>query len=198
MDKEQKLLKLNEYAYQLFRDDVTGHDYFHMKRVAQMAKFISKEEQGDQFISEAAGWVHDVGDKKLFDDPDEATNKMLAFLNDIGLTAEMIHQIILAVADVSFSKGNLTPSTLEGKIVQDADRLDALGAIGIARTFAYGGAHNQLIYHPENQDGTSIQHFYDKLLLLKESMNTDTGKRLAEKRHLLMIHFLDEFHDEWD
>src|SRR5699024_6521805 len=150
-----------------------------MRRVAKMAKFISSEEHGDTFICEAAGWLHDIGDKKLFDTPDEAVKEMNTFLKDIQISDYEIQQIQVAMKDVSFSKGNKTPSTLEGKIVQDADRLDALGAVGIARTFAYGGAHNQLIHHPDKQDGTSIQHFYDKLLLLKDKMNTRTGKRLA-------------------
>src|SRR5699024_4276198 len=169
-----------------------------MKRVAKMAKFISLEEHGDSFISEAAGWLHDVGDKKLFDKPEKALKEMDAFLKDIQFDDKDIVGIKIAMLDVSFSEGGKTPTTLEGKIVQDADRLDALGAIGIARTFAYGGAHNQLIHHPDKQDKTSIQHFYDKLLLLKDKMNTSTGKSLAMKRHIIMMEFLDHFYEEWE
>lgn len=198
MHKEQQLLKVKNYVYHLFHKDGTGHDYYHMKRVAGMAKSISLEENGDPFICEAAGWMHDIGDKKLFSNPDEAVNNMTTFLNNIHINKKEINHIKAAIKDVSFSKGNQTPDTLEGKIVQDADRLDALGAIGIARTFAYGGSQNELIYHPERKEGTSIQHFYDKLLLLKDSMNTNTGKKLAKKRHRFMMNFLDHFYTEWD
>jgi len=198
VEKTQQLAKIHDYVYVLFHDDSTGHDYYHMKRVAKMAKFISSEERGDTFISEAAGWLHDIGDKKLFNTPVEAIKEMNTFLRDIQISDHEIHQIQVAMKDVSFSKGDKTPTTLEGKIVQDADRLDALGAIGIARTFAYGGARNQLIHHPDKQDKTSIQHFYDKLLLLKDKMNTSTGKSLAMKRHIIMMEFLDHFYEEWE
>lgn len=198
MDKIQQLVKIEDYVYNLFHDDTTGHNYYHMKRVAKMAKFISLEEHGDSFISEAAGWLHDVGDKKLFDKPEKALKEMDAFLKDIQIDDKEIVGIKIAMSDVSFSEGDKTPITLEGKIVQDADRLDALGAIGIARTFAYGGAHNQLIYHLEKHNGTSIQHFYEKLLLLSEKMNTNTGRNLARRRHNFMIEFLDKFDEEWE
>src|SRR5699024_11424076 len=105
----------------------------------------------------AAGWLHDIGDKKLFNTPVEAIKEMNTFLRDIQISDHEIHQIQVAMKDVSFSKGDKTPTTLEGKIVQDADRLDALGAIGIARTFAYGGARNQLIHHTDTQTKTSIK-----------------------------------------
>jgi len=196
--KKQQLAKIHDYVYRLFHDDTTGHDYYHMRRVAKMAKFISSEEHGDTFICEAAGWLHDIGDKKLFDTPDEAVKEMNTFLKDIQISNHEIHQIQVAMKDVSFSKGAKTPTTLEGEIVQDADRLDALGAIGIARTFAFGGARNQLIHHPDKHPNTSIQHFYDKLLLLKDKMNTSTGKSLAMKRHTIMMEFLDHFYEEWE
>ncbi|SDJ68363.1 HD domain-containing protein [Sediminibacillus albus] len=197
MDKKTSLSKIEDYVMQLFQNEGTGHDYYHMKRVALMARGFAREENADTFVAEAAGWLHDIGDKKLFNDPFSAKEGMKVFLQQIGLDDEQISTIERAVADVSFSKGHKKPSTLEGQIVQDADRLDALGAVGIARTFAYGGANGQLI-HSENTANTSIQHFYDKLLLLKDLMITAAAKKEAGIRHQFMKTYLAQFFKEWD
>lgn len=197
MSSEQQRLNIRRYIANKFTNDVTGHDFFHMERVANMAKLLAISEKADTFICEMAGWVHDIGDHKLFDDPPQEMKKLNDFFHAIDLTDEQIKAINKAIQDVSFSGGHKSPETLEGKIVQDADRLDAIGAIGIARTFAYGGANHQLIDHPSQKEGTSIQHFYDKLLLLKDKMNTDGARKIADKRHRILTHFLEQFHDEW-
>ncbi|WP_067725540.1 HD domain-containing protein [Oceanobacillus damuensis] len=194
--KEKQLSSIREYAMQLFGDDATGHDYFHMERVARMAKQIAEAEKANPFICEAAGWLHDVGDQKLFSDPNKAIENMRLFLTSILLTDKEIVLIERIIKAVSFSKGEV-PDQLEGKIVQDSDRLDAIGAIGIARTFAYGGANNQLIHHPEHT-ATSIQHFFDKLLKLKQLMNTNTAKEIAEERHQFTEIYLKQFFREWN
>lgn len=196
MNHEQKMAAIRDYVYELFHDDVTGHDYYHMERVARVAIRIAKDEGANEFICEAAAWVHDVGDNKLFADPNIAWEDLSVFFSAIDITEKQIIQITDVVKTVSFSKGVKIPGTLEAKIVQDADRIDAIGAIGIARTFAYGGANNQLIHH-DNKQNTSIAHFYDKLLKLKDLMHTDTAKELAGERHLFMEKFLDQFSLEW-
>ncbi|WP_087971490.1 HD domain-containing protein [Oceanobacillus rekensis] len=194
--KDKQLAKIRDFIFQLFHTDVTGHDFFHMERVANMAKQIALKENADPFICEVAAWLHDVGDKKLFSEPDKSIEEMHHFLESIFITNSQINTIDMIIHSVSFSKGRI-PETLEGKIVQDSDRLDAIGAIGIARTFAYGGADQQMIYHPDNKS-TSIQHFHDKLLRLKDLMHTETAKNIAFERHQFMENFLKQFRKEWN
>lgn len=196
MNNEDTLIAIRKYVHNIFSDDTTGHDFFHMKRVAKTAREIAEHEKADVFICEAAAWIHDIGDKKLFADSEIEMERLDAFLDSIGCTSQRIDLIKSAAKDVSFSKGNV-PGTLEGKIVQDADWLDALGAIGIARTFAYGGSRSQLIWHDNNHKNTSIQHFYDKLLKLKDLMHTNTAKQIADDRHDFMTQFLKQFFKEW-
>ncbi|SFA74597.1 uncharacterized protein SAMN04488072_101361 [Lentibacillus halodurans] len=197
MNQADQLNAIQDYVYTIFNDDVTGHDFFHMERVARMANNLAIREQADPFICEAAAWLHDIGDRKLFSVRNQAIHKMDTFLQSICTNKE-ISAIKTAVQDVSFNGGRI-PDTLEGKIVQDADRLDAIGAIGIARTFAYGAANGQLLWHDQegNQRNTSIQHFYDKLLLLKDLMNTAAAKKVADKRHRFMEAYLEQFFAEW-
>lgn len=188
--------KIYDYVEGVFKDDETGHDYYHMKRVAQMAKKIAVKEHANQFICEAAGLLHDIGDRKLFIDPIKEINKMHDFLNSIGLSTDDIKQINTAIENVSFSKGAI-PESLEGKIVQDADRLDAIGAIGIGRAFAYGGSKGKLIYSEQEPVDTTVQHFYDKLLKLKDMIHTDFAKDVATQRHDFMKEYLAQFLKEW-
>lgn len=195
--KKEQILFIREYVFNLFHDDVTGHDFFHMKRVAGMAKTIADKERADSFICESAAWLHDVGDQKLFTNPEQARNEMDEILTEIGIDRKTIERINEALNDVSFSKGRI-PATKEGKIVQDADRLDAIGAIGISRVFAYGGTNEQLIYHDTKPENTSIQHFYDKLLRLKSQLNTKTALEIAEERHAFMETYLNQFFIEWN
>lgn len=195
MIRDEQIIAIKQYVKQLFELDVTGHDFYHMKRVANTAKSIAESENANIFLCEAAAWLHDVGDHKLFQQPKRVMKEMNLFLKTISISDDEVEKINAIIQNISFSKGNI-PETLEGKIVQDADRLDAIGAVGIARTFAYGGANGQLIYSEVYQD-TSIQHFYDKLLRLKDKMNTERAKQLATERHQFMEQFLEQFHKEW-
>ncbi|ASK63380.1 metal-dependent phosphohydrolase [Virgibacillus phasianinus] len=196
-DVRNQLDAIRTYVHDLFQNDATGHDFYHMERVAQLAKTISMEEKADTFICEAAAWLHDVGDKKLFTNPGQAMDHLDEFLIKINIERPTIEQIYDTTKDVSFSKGSI-PTTIEGQIVQDADRLDAIGAIGIARTFAYGGATNQLIYQNGEPENTSVQHFYDKLLTIKDLMNTNYAKGLAKPRHAFLESYLKQFFREWE
>ncbi|WP_237648620.1 MULTISPECIES: HD domain-containing protein [Sediminibacillus] len=192
-----QLHQIETYVYEKFCKEGTGHDYAHMRRVALMACELAVLENADKLIAEAAGWLHDITDAKLTCDQGAAKQELVQFIQDIGIREEEWRAIDKAIADVSFRDGHKQPETLEGKIVQDADRLDAIGAIGIARAFAFGGARGRLI-HEEGNDQTTIQHFYEKLLLLKDLMNTEAAARIAEERHRFMEGFLRQFYLEWD
>jgi uncharacterized protein len=204
------IAKAKQYIKELFAHDSSGHDYYHSIRVWQTAQYICSKEGGNLRIVSLAALLHDVDDHKLFHTEHQANARSFLMINNIdNKDIEMICRII---DDVSF-KGIETkmPETLEGKIVQDADRLDAIGAIGIARTFAYGGSHGRELYNPDEQpklnmnateynkrQGTSINHFYEKLFLLKDLMNTRTAKSIAKHRDLFMHQFIAEFIDECD
>lgn len=177
------------YIENLFRSNAGGHDAAHSLRVYKNAMMIAENEQGANIDTVAlAALLHDADDHKLFHT--ENNENARTFLEKNQVSKEMIEQICIAVNAVSFSQNRgKRPDTLEGKIVQDADRLDAIGAIGIARTFAFGGEQGRSLQE-------SVQHFYDKLLLLKDSMNTETGKLLAQKRHAFLETFLKELQEE--
>ena len=194
--------------------DGSGHDWWHIFRVWTLAKKIAVEEKAQLEIVELGALLHDIADWK-FHDGDDSIGPEIAreFLNNHDVEPNLSDSVVEIISTVSYKgAGVATPmKTLEGKIVQDADRLDAIGALGIARTFAYGGYKNRLIYHPDEKpvlhesyedykknEGHTINHFYEKLLLLKERMNTNTGKRIAEGRHKFMQSFLDQFYKEWD
>ena len=194
--------------------DGSGHDWWHIFRVWTLAKKIAVEEKAQVEIVELGALLHDIADWK-FHDGDDSIGPAIAreFLNNHNVEPNLSDSVVEIISTVSYKgAGVATPmKTLEGKIVQDADRLDAIGALGIARTFAYGGYKNRLIYHPDEKpvlhesyedykknEGHTINHFYEKLLLLKERMNTNTGKRIAEGRHKFMQSFLDQFYKEWD
>tara|TARA_B100001123_G_scaffold161693_1_gene186547 strand:+ start:470 stop:1120 length:651 start_codon:yes stop_codon:yes gene_type:complete len=194
--------------------DGSGHDWWHIFRVWTLAKKIAVEEKAQVEIVELGALLHDIADWK-FHDGDDSIGPAIAreFLNNQNAEPNVSDSVVEIISTVSYKgAGVATPmKTLEGKIVQDADRLDAIGALGIARTFAYGGYKNRLIYHPDEKpvlhksyedykknEGHTINHFYEKLLLLKERMNTNTGKRIAEGRHKFMQSFLDQFYKEWD
>ncbi|MEH7273887.1 HD domain-containing protein [Neobacillus vireti] len=194
-------------------EDATGHDWFHVDRVRRTALHIAKQEQkGDPFIIEMAALLHDIPDEKLNKSAEAGKNKLDSFFQTISLQEEIQNSIIQIIESISYKGGIKTElETIEAKIVQDADRLDAIGAIGIARTFAYGGKKGQPIYDPnltvreemsleEYRKGksTSIHHFYEKLLKLKDLLNTEAAKEMAESRHQMMVLFLDQFYLEWD
>ena len=201
-----------EFVRNTFNDDYSGHDYFHTLRVYKMAARIAEQENANLMIVQLAALLHDVDDIKLSPETYANKDKAAAFLRKHDISEEMIKTICNIIGEVSF-KGtdSVAPETIEGKCVQDADRLDAIGAIGIARTFAYGGSHNRIIHDPDikplvnmNADkyqghiSTSINHFYEKLFQLKDLMNTDTAKRIAGQREDYMKLYILEFLDEWD
>lgn len=187
------------FAKAIFQADSSGHDYHHTLRVWALSRTIGAAEGADVPVVELAALLHDVDDHKLSPDTAEKKDRAVAFLRSQGVGEEMILRIVRIIDQISFSRNTLPPDTLEGKCVQDADRLDAMGAIGIARTFAFGGSHGRAMHDPEGQDrNSSIAHFYDKLLLLKDRMNTETGRRLAQHRHAYLDNFLGEFLSEWD
>ena len=174
-----------DYARALFAGNADGHGFDHTMRVYRNAMEIAREEDCDRQIVALAALLHDADDPKLFSTADNANAR--AFLNSHGADEEMTGRILAAVNAVSFSKNrDRKPDTVEGQIVQDADRLDAIGAIGIARTFAYGGGHGRGL-----ED--SIRHFHEKLLLLTDLMNTLTAKSMAAERHRFMLDFLREW-----
>lgn len=191
---------------EFFKNDYSGHDFNHTMRVYKLAYNIAIQEHANLEIVSLAALLHDVDDVKLTQSLNYQNARLL--MNKYGID-KVQEEVIAIIQDVSF-KGNQSksPSTLESKIVQDADRLDAIGAIGIARAFTFGGNHNRPLYNDENpvlnmdeasyrqHKSSTINHFYEKLLLLKDMMNTDSAKRLASVRHQFMLNYLEEFYDE--
>ncbi|WP_234108921.1 MULTISPECIES: HD domain-containing protein [Chryseobacterium] len=191
-----------------------GHDWFHIERVWKLSKKIGETEHCDWEVVELSALLHDIADPKFHHgDEDLALKISCDFLASENVSTEIIEQVLFIIKNISFKNRGEVSSDLptELKIVQDADRLDAIGAIGIARTFNFGGFKNNLIYHPEippklnitkeeykKNQGTTINHFYEKLLLLKDLMNTQKGRELAEERHDFMLKFLEEFYKEWN
>ncbi|MEC1720094.1 HD domain-containing protein [Schinkia azotoformans] len=213
MDKNRLIEEATAFVRSELENEASGHDWWHIARVTKMAKHIAEQEGADVFICEMAALLHDIADEKLNEGGEEAGLKRVKdWLEVHQADNEMINTIIEIISTMSFKGGNHPPmTTLEGKVVQDADRLDAIGAIGIARTFAYAGAHGDLIYdpaiHPREKmtkeeyravKTTAVNHFYEKLLKLKNLMNTDTAKEMAEARHQLMEDFLQKFYHEWE
>jgi uncharacterized protein len=202
-----------EFVKKQMGEDSTGHDWFHVDRVRKNALLIAeREQQGNLFIIELAALLHDIPDEKLNSSVQEGQNKLINFIEGIPLSTDLSLRIIEVINSISFRGGEKKPlSSVEAKIVQDADRLDALGAIGIARAFAFGGKKGQPIYHPDltvrekmtieeyrHGKSSSIHHFYEKLLLIKDLLNTDTAKKMAEDRHHFMEEFLSQFYQEWN
>lgn len=197
MDKQKVLINTQAFVKKEFFGEGTGHDYFHLKRVVENALKIGKAENANLFLVELSAWLHDVGDYKLHDGVDRSEELVKEFLLTQNLSDELIDKVNEIISQVSFSKGNSVTS-LEAKVVQDADRLDAIGAIGIARAFAFGGSRGRELWNPDQPESTTVQHFYDKLLKLKDLMNTETAKVIAEKRHRFLEEFLDQFYEEWE
>lgn len=191
--------KAIEFAKRIFEGDGSGHDFDHTMRVYRMAVRIAEEEGADVESAGLAALLHDVDDRKLSPQTYENKDRAVGFLRENGMDEGKISAIVRIISQISFSAGNGRPDTLEGMCVQDADRLDAIGAIGIGRAFAFGGSRDRRMHDPDGQDmTTTIQHFYDKLLLLKDRMNTQTGRKLAQDRDAYLRSFLEEFYAEWD
>ncbi|MBA2173933.1 HD domain-containing protein [Halobacillus locisalis] len=195
MNQSDVLRKTKEYIYMKFSKDVTGHGPDHMERVATWCRTLAREESEDPFLAELAGWLHDVDDQKLVQDPKQAREERMEWLLECGLTKDDVNAVEEAIDTVSYRKGK-KPTTRLAEIVQDADRLDAIGAIGIARTFAFGGSKGQLLHSDDPDEPTSIRHFHDKLLRIHSLMNTTSGKREASHRHELVLQFLREYERE--
>ena len=198
------------YVREKFENEYSGHDWFHTLRVFKTATRIAEAEGADLVTVQLAALLHDVDDRKLSPETYEDKANARGFLSENNVDAVRIEGICRIIGEISFAE-NRVPSTLEGKCVQDADRLDAIGAIGIARAFAYGGNHNRLMYHPDvkpnlnmskeeyvNSKSTTVNHFYEKLFKLTDMMNTETAKAIAREREEYMRGFLAEFMDEWE
>lgn len=211
INRKKILQQTEDFVHRQFETEGSGHDWWHIFRVRNMALKLAEIEGGDTFIIEMAALLHDLDDWKISDN--SGSSKTHAWLKETGLLDDEIQYILEIIDEVSFKGAGVEtkPTTIEAKIVQDADRLDAIGAIGIARTFAYGGNKGRLIYDPQIQpqlhesfeaykktDAPTINHFYEKLLLLKDRINTEAAKRVAVQRHHFMELYLKEFFNEWD
>lgn len=214
MNREQIINLTADYIKDKLTGEGSGHDWWHVYRVWKNAIHIADHEQANLFVVELAALLHDIADWK-FHDGNEAIGPQLAkeWLEGLQVEETAISQVCLIIQDISFKGAGVATQmkTTEGMIIQDADRLDATGAIGISRAFAYGGSKSREMHNPDikpemhdsfeqykNSQGTSINHFYEKLLLLKELMNTKTARKIAEKRHIVMVDFLQEFLLEWE
>jgi uncharacterized protein len=201
-----------QFVQKTLADAEAGHDWFHIERVYKTALKINTTEKGDLLIVSLAALLHDIADSK-FNGGDEEIGPRIAgeFLHGLKLDAQIIEQVQLIIKNLSFkaSLGTINYQSKELDIVQDADRLDAIGAIGIARAFTYGGYKNRVLYDPaispklnmskeeyKNNTTPTINHFYEKLLLLKDLMKTDAGKKIAEQRHQFMLDYLEQFYSE--
>ncbi|CCV64292.1 similar to metal dependent phosphohydrolase [Alteracholeplasma palmae J233] len=202
MNKNEILTIVEDYVKKGSIQDLSAHDFYHIKRVKDTALLINQEEKQDAFVITMIALLHDVYDHKFYPDLniEQALFQLLEKLKvKAFIENETAKEICYNAANISFKNGkNNATLSMNGKIVQDADRLDAIGAIAIARTFAYGGSKNRLIYDPENQGLDTISHFYEKLLKLKDLMNTEVGKKIALKRHEFMKKNLEQFFAEWN
>ncbi|WP_019241746.1 MULTISPECIES: HD domain-containing protein [Bacillus] len=210
MDKKRIVEETKQYVMQKSYGEGSGHDWWHIERVYHLAKLIASKEKANLFVVEMAALLHDLDDWKFSNNNFRATEN---YLLSVNISPRERDDIMNIIKTMSF-KGGVTESrqkSMEGKIVQDADRLDAMGAIGIARAFTYGGYRNQPIYDPhiEPRNFTSVEevkelknhtvnHFYEKLFKLKDLMNTETAKEIANRRHRYMETFLKEFYSEWN
>jgi uncharacterized protein len=213
MRQNEVIQKTAEYVKQEFGDDSSGHDWWHIYRVWKTALAICEAEHADKFIVELAALLHDLDDWKFNESEDETPQRAKAWMQTCGLESKTIDRVCEIIMHISYKGAQVENrmNSFEGFIVQDADRLDAIGAIGIGRAFAYGGFKNRQMYDPDsppnlhgsfehykNSKSATINHFYEKLLLLKDRMNTPAAKRMAEERHEVMLRFLDQFMREWE
>ncbi|MEK6479592.1 HD domain-containing protein [Catalinimonas sp. 4WD22] len=214
VDQETVIKKTISFVQETLSGAEGGHDWWHIYRVWNLSKHIAKTEDVDMFTVELGALLHDIADAKFHNGDEEVgPRKAREFLSTLHVEEQVIAQVESIIANISFKGGN-DPQKFKSPeldVIQDADRLDAMGAMGIARAFNYGGYKNREIYNPEikpnfamtreeykQSKAPTINHFYEKLLLLKDRMNTPTGKRMAEHRHQFMEAFLDEFYQEWN
>ena len=213
-DRQAKILQeARDFVYAELKDEMSGHDWWHIVRVTNNAVEIATQEQADVFICELAALLHDIADGKLNENEEVGLQKVEQWLQNHQASDAEIAHVLDIISTMSFKGGHQQKnvSTLEGKIVQDADRLDAIGAIGIARAMAYSGHIGRPIHDPDLQPrenmtleeyrtgkSSAIMHFYEKLLKLKDLMNTDYAKQLAIGRHHFLEEYLEQFYAEWD
>ncbi|WP_283679369.1 HD domain-containing protein [Lentilactobacillus sp. Marseille-Q4993] len=208
----KELRAIDEYVQSELGYETSGHDYTHIKRVVRLSERLLEGEQADEELVLVAAYLHDVSDDKVTTDPAKKRQAMKDKLTELGYSDEFTTKVFEIIDNMSFS-ANLQGKhhlSIEGQIVQDADRLDAIGAIGIARTFYFGGHFGEIMYDPRimprqemdkseyRKRNTVVNHFYEKLLKLKDQMNTETAKKIAANRQQVMLAFLDEFYDEWN
>jgi uncharacterized protein len=213
MTHEEIIQQTAEYIRKEFSNDSSGHDWWHIYRVWKNAIAICEIEKADSFIVQLAALLHDLDDWKFNESGDETPLRARAWLDSLHVDSAITDSVCKIIMHISYKGAGVENKmdSLEGFIVQDADRLDAIGAIGIGRAFAYGGYKNRPMYDPDsppkmhasfeeykNSKSATINHFYEKLLLLKDMMNTQTAKRIAEERHQIMVKFLDQFMQEWE
>lgn len=214
MEKQQIIEKTINFVKDTLANAEGGHDWWHIYRVWKLSKHIAKDENVNLFIVELGALLHDIADSKFYGDDEEiGPRKAREFLNSLNVDEEVIIHVENIISNISFKGGKYTQKfkSPELSVIQDADRLDAIGAIGIARTFNYGGYKNRAIYDPnikpnmnmnkeeyKKSNAPTINHFYEKLLLLKDKMNTNSGRKIAENRHKFMQQYLDKFYKEWN
>ena len=213
MNKEEIIDKTIQFVAKELEHETTGHDWWHINRVLKLSEKIAGQEGGDIFKIKMIALLHDIADYKLNEQEEEGVKKLTNYLNNTFNDHPIKQEIINDIYNLSYKGANVVQQqlSLEGKIVQDADRLDAIGAIGIARAFAYGGNKNRSMHDPDEapnmhnsfeeyklSKGSTINHFHEKLLLLKDRMNTTSAKKLAEQRHIYMSDFLKQFYAEWE
>ena len=213
MTQTDIIQKTTEYIKKEFGDDSSGHDWWHIYRVWKNAITICEHEKADLFIVQLTALLHDLDDWKFNESEDETPQRAKAWMESCDVDPQSIETVCEIIMHISYKGAHVENKmkSLEGFIVQDADRLDAIGAIGIGRAFAYGGYKNRPMYDPESPNqmhasfeqykkskSATINHFYEKLLLLKDMMNTSTAKKIAEQRHEIMLRFLDQFMNEWE
>ena len=214
MENENLIHTTIQFVKQKLQNAEGGHDWFHIERVFKNSLLIAKNEKCNLLVVQLAALLHDIADSK-FNHGDETIGPKVAsdFLKSQNVDDKIIEEVVQIINNISFKGGNFqkTYNSIELDIVQDADRLDAIGAIGIARVFNYGGFKNRVLYDPEifpsldmtkedykNNANPTLNHFYEKLLLLKDKMNTKTGKKIADERHLFMENYLSQFYAEWN
>ncbi|MDE0967512.1 MAG: HD domain-containing protein [Flavobacteriaceae bacterium] len=216
MSKKEIIIEATKvFVKETLKDAEAGHDWFHTLRVYNNARLIAKSESVDLYIVALGALLHDIADSK-FHNGDDTVGPRVArkFLLQHNVDSFVINSVIDIINNISFNKSletNNKPNSIELDVVQDADRLDAIGAIGIARCFNYGGFKNRKLFDPsikpnlkmskkeyKNSKAPTINHFYEKLLLLSDKMNTKTGKKIAKERHQFMTEYLDQFHAEWE
>lgn len=211
MNREAIVSDTAEMVKEKLINEGTGHDWYHIERVWKTAKQIAEKEKANRFIVEMAALLHDLIDDKVVDDSSKAVEEVEYWLEGAGVSSKDSERIMEIIHTISFRGGSTRSTlTLEGQVVQDADRLDAIGAIGIARCFSYAGSKGNVLFDPElsirenmtekeYREGqtSAVHHFYEKLFKLKDLMNTEIGRQMAEERHAFMEDFLVQFFKEW-